>query len=196
MRHLFITSPVKVIDKDGTIISTTLSLGYDVHHRQIEELLKRAAEHVGLTDAYVHVIKLGDFSVSYRVSGFLGEAKTLLTCRSNLNLAVLDTLHEAGVEIVSPTFARHIQHSGDDPVIPLKTKHKRAKAGLAAEDVAFAKANQAQALELKKQEIQEQIAEFAEKLRELVGEEKEQMQEKIKVLELQLQEANGAENGN
>ena len=190
----FISAPVKVIDKEGTIISTTLSLGYDVHHSRIEELLVRAAKQTGLTDPYVHVMELGDFSVSYRVNGFLAEAKTLLTVRSKLNLAVLDTLHEAGVEIMSPTFARHIQHGNDQQVIPLKPKLQSIKEGMSAEDVAFAKANQAEALETKKLALQEQIASLAAKLSEVAGEEKEHLQTRIKELETQLEETNMPEN--
>ena len=190
----FISAPVKVIDKEGTIISTTLSLGYDVHHSRIEELLVRAAKQTGLTDPYVHVMELGDFSVSYRVNGFLAEAKTLLTVRSKLNLAVLDTLHEAGVEIMSPTFARHIQHGNDQQMIPLKPKLQSIKEGMSAEDVAFAKANQAEALETKKLALQEQIASLAAKLSEVAGEEKEHLQTRIKELETQLEETNMPEN--
>ncbi len=185
----FITSAVKVIDKEGTIISTTLSLGYDLHHSRIEELLVRAAAQAGLTDTYVHVIELGDFSVSYRVSGFLTEPKTLLTSRSKLNKAVLDTLHEAGVEIMSPTFARHIQHSDEKQLIPIKPKRKLTKEGTSAETVAFAKANQAEELEANKLALQEQIAELTAGLSEAAGEEKDKIQISIKALEALLAEA-------
>lgn len=44
----------------------------------------------------------GNYSVTYRVSGFLSEVKQLLSARSNLRAQMLTTLHGAGIEIVSP----------------------------------------------------------------------------------------------
>jgi hypothetical protein len=69
-----------------------------------------AAHAAGLKDSYVHILSLGDFSVSYRVSGLLLEAKTLLTCRSRLNAWVLDSLHGQEMGIVSPTTRKPCQN--------------------------------------------------------------------------------------
>ena len=55
------------------------------------------------------VISLDDFSVLYRVSGFLAEVKNLITVKSTLKKRVLDVLHENGVEIVSPAFMNQRQ---------------------------------------------------------------------------------------
>jgi small-conductance mechanosensitive channel len=52
----------------------------------------------------VQVTELGNFAVTYRVAGFLPEVKHLLTTRSQLRKAIMDTLHGEGIEIVSPTF--------------------------------------------------------------------------------------------
>ena len=42
--NLFVVSnPYKVIKQDGTIISCTVSLGYDVGHQEIEEAMITAA---------------------------------------------------------------------------------------------------------------------------------------------------------
>jgi len=193
---LFITSPVKVIDRDGTIISTTLSLGYDLHHGQIEELLISAAKITGLSDPYVHVVELGDFSVTYRVNGFLTEAKTLLTARSKLNRSVLDTLHGAGIEIMSPNFARHIQHPIDQAMIPTAMKQKKKPKRSAVEDVAFAKANQAEALEELKQDIQTQISDLSQKVSDSIGEEKDRLEAELESLNTKLAETNAPANGN
>jgi len=99
-----VTNAVTVVRASGTIISSKISLGYDVAHTRVEELLIAAAKKVELKDTYVHVIELGDFSITYKVSGFLEDIKVILTTRSNLKKAMLDTLHEANVEIVSPSF--------------------------------------------------------------------------------------------
>ncbi|MEO6201684.1 MAG: mechanosensitive ion channel family protein, partial [Nitrospirales bacterium] len=79
-----------------------MSLGYDISHKTIEKLLAEAALAANLTDPFVHIMELGDYSVTYRVSGFLVEVKQLLSARSNLRAKMLTTLHNAGIEIVSP----------------------------------------------------------------------------------------------
>ena len=74
MPNLYVvTNPVKVIRKAGTLVTAEVSLGYDVDHNRIEKALAEAAEVTNLTEAFVHVISLGDFSVIYRVAGFLKD---------------------------------------------------------------------------------------------------------------------------
>jgi small-conductance mechanosensitive channel len=103
--NLLINKPLSVIRRSGTIISVELSLGYDLHHSKIDALLLQAANQTGLEDPFVHVTQLGDFSVTYRVSGLLVETKNLLTARSNFHRHVLDCLHNNDIEIMSPTFS-------------------------------------------------------------------------------------------
>jgi len=103
--NLYLVShPLTVVRSSGTIVSARLSLGYDVSHAVVEPLLMQAARAAELQDAFVQVVELGDFSVTYRVAGFLSDTKHLLSTRSKLRRAVLDTLHGADVEIVSPAF--------------------------------------------------------------------------------------------
>lgn len=103
--NLYLASnPITVVRSSGTIVSCELSLGYDVPHHQLEPIFKAAAVKAGLQDPYMQVRDLGDFSVVYRVSGYYPEVKHLLTMCSRLRKAVLDHVHEAGIEIVSPTF--------------------------------------------------------------------------------------------
>lgn len=99
-----ITNPLTVVRSSGTVVSASLSLGYDVPYQQVEPLLVAAAEQTGLEEPFSQVMKLGDFSITYKVSGFLHESKQLLAMRSKLKRAVLDGLHGAGIEIVSPNF--------------------------------------------------------------------------------------------
>ena len=113
-----ITNPMTVVRSSGTIVSASLSLGYDESHHKVEPLLIEAATHVGLTEPFVQVMELGDFSVSYKISGFLAETKQLLAMRSNLKRAILDVLHAAGVEIVSPNFMNQRVLSSNVAVIP------------------------------------------------------------------------------
>jgi hypothetical protein len=107
-----------VVRASGTIISASLSLGYDVDHRKIETLLMTAATEIGLQEPFVQVTELGDFSVTYKVSGFLAEVKQLIAARSNLRRKILDVLHHAGVEIVSPRFMNQRLLDTEQAIIP------------------------------------------------------------------------------
>lgn len=101
--NLFLVShPITVLRSSGTIVSATVSLGYDIPHQTIDKLLVEAALAAKLNDPFVHIMELGDYAVTYRISGFLTEVKQLLSARSKLRAMMLTTLHNAGFEIVSP----------------------------------------------------------------------------------------------
>tara|TARA_R110002072_G_scaffold276051_1_gene437353 strand:- start:81766 stop:82809 length:1044 start_codon:yes stop_codon:yes gene_type:complete len=159
-----ITNPVTVVRSSGTIISTTLSLGYDVSRHRIEKLLIDAATKAELKDAYVQILELGDYSVTYRVAGFLIDPKYLISSRSKLRGQVLDVLHENGVEIVSPTFMNQRVYQSNENFIPKPEKKiKDSDNGKSPEDLIFDKAEQAEDLE----KVKEMIKETQEKLKEL-----------------------------
>jgi hypothetical protein len=143
-----VTHPVTTIRSSGTIVSTSVSLGYDVPRDRIEDALLAAAAKVGLEEPFVHVLELGDFAVTYRVSGLLREVKQLISSRSRLLACVMDRLHEANIEIVSPNFmnTRTIQES--QLFVPRRApREARAEAAAGAEAIAFDKAEEAETLE-------------------------------------------------
>ena len=144
-----ITNPVTVVCSSGTIISTTISLGYDVSHSRIEKLLLEVAEKVGLKDPYVHVMELGDFSISYKACGFLEDVKTLITARSNFKKSILDILHANLVEIVSPTFVNQRPQKEGFVFIPQGSRIVHPNIvndeKKAAEEIIFDKADEAEA---------------------------------------------------
>jgi small-conductance mechanosensitive channel len=111
------TNPVKLTRKTDTIIYSSVSLGYDVPRVLVENTLKAAAVSAGLKDPYVYITNLGDFSVSYKVHGFLEESNRYFSASSELNGQVMDHLHQAGIEIVSPGFV-YQRRVGDQVVIP------------------------------------------------------------------------------
>ncbi|MDH5632792.1 MAG: mechanosensitive ion channel family protein [Gammaproteobacteria bacterium] len=164
-----VTSPVTVVHSTGTIISATLSLGYDISHAELEPLMKRAAENAGLTDPFVLVTELGDFSVNYRVAGFLNDVKTLVTARSSLRKHVLDVLHGAGIEILSPSYMVQRPLSAGETIIPdpyLQTSAARSGSGKTdstPEEVMFAKAEEISSRE----EIRSEIAKMKDRIVEL-----------------------------
>jgi len=98
------TNPVKLTRKTDTVISTSVSLGYDISRTKIEESLKEAAVSTGLTNPYVYITNLGDYSVLYKIHGFLDDSSQYFSTISLLNANVMDVLHKKNIEIVSPTF--------------------------------------------------------------------------------------------
>jgi small conductance mechanosensitive channel len=103
--NLYIASnPVKLTRKTNTVISSSVSLGYDISRTEIEEALKEAAISTGLKDPYVYITSLRDFSVEYKIHGFLDDSNKFFSTSSQLNAKVMDKLHEKKIEIVSPAF--------------------------------------------------------------------------------------------
>ncbi|MDA0977903.1 MAG: mechanosensitive ion channel [Proteobacteria bacterium] len=162
-----VNNPVTVVHHSGTIISATLSLGYDIPHARVEELLKKAAEKSGLEDAFVLVGELNDFSVSYRVGGFSSEINHLLTTKSGLRKNVLSMLHENGIEIVSPNFMNQRVLSADEKVIPVRYLGSPVAADESKpEDMIFDKADSA----AEREELKRELAAASERLKSLTDE--------------------------
>ena len=97
----------------GIIVHTKITIGYDEPHQKIEALLLEAAEQ---TDGikkhpkpFVRITALDDFYVEYEINGSTERAKTLSAVYTALHQNILDTLHAAGVEIMSP----HIEAQRD-----------------------------------------------------------------------------------
>jgi small-conductance mechanosensitive channel len=147
-----VTQPLQVVRASGSIITAEVSLGYDVHHGRATEVLCAAAANAGLKDAFVQVRELGDFSITYRVAGLLEDIQSLISARSTLRVAMLDALHDADIEIVSPNFMNTRAVESDKVFIPAPAR--RQKAQTLAEEVAFDKADDAASLE----KIRAQIA--------------------------------------
>ncbi len=156
--NIYMTAnPISVVRSSGTIVSTTLSLGYDIHHRTAESLLLRAAKKCGLEEPFVHVQQLGSYSITYKVSGMLTDVKSLLTTRSNLCRYILDVLHENRVEIMSPAFMNQRQLPVDKKIIPLTGDQEFSENVAVAEEVVFDKAETAEQLEKEKQQLLDKI---------------------------------------
>jgi len=118
-----VTNPVKVILSSGTLVSAEVSLGYDILNADVENCLKDAASNAGLSDPFVLVMKLGDFTVTYRVSGILTEVRHLISVRSKLRRMMMDSLHRNGIEIVSPNFMNTRAIPEHKPIIPTNAQY-------------------------------------------------------------------------
>jgi small-conductance mechanosensitive channel len=156
-----VTQPMQVVRSSGTIITADVSLGYDVSHAEVSEVLLEAAVQAGLTDGFVHVRELGDFSVTYRVAGLLEDVTSLISARSRLKEAALDALHAAEIEIVSPSFMNTRALSEGRLFIPRVTRTAPPPAVAQAEEVAFDKAEQAASAEEVRKAIEAVDAEIA-----------------------------------
>ena len=149
------TNPVKVTRSSGTFISAAVSLGYDVNRLKIENCLKESALKADLKDPFVLITELGDFSIVYEVHGLLEDVKRVLTARSSLYGHMIDTLHNANIEIVSPNFMNQRQ-VGDAVFIPKKERVKvEETSSEAPEALIFDKADKAVSIENRKEKLEE-----------------------------------------
>ena len=163
-----VTNPVPVVHSSGTVVAATVSLGYDVAHTDVEKLLCSAAHKANLQDPCVQIADLGDYSVTYRVAGFLAEVKYLISVRSSLRAQVLDALHGGGVEIVSPAFMNQRQIPADRQFIPRRhwPKPTTEEATLPEEKI-FDKAEEAESRQQQATELDAVEARIKEHEKEL-----------------------------
>lgn len=150
-----ISHPMRVVRSSGTLISCELTLGYDIHRRKVTDLLRQSGEKAGLEEPFVQITGLGDFSVGYKISGFLGNVENMVSARTALSAQVLDTLHEAGIEIVSPNFMNQRPAPADQPIMPNRYQ------GQSSDDMGQADIGQAEKLMFDKAELAARV----EKLR-------------------------------
>lgn len=154
-----INNPVQVTKSDGTFIFAEVSLGYDVPRMKIEEALLEAAKDTELTEAFVHVQALGDFSIVYRIYGLLEDVKYLISAQSTLKKKMLDCLHRADIEIVSPNFMNQRVLNPEQQFIPkmMPGRFKRPAYETEkelADEVVFDKAEEAESLENLREKFQ------------------------------------------
>lgn len=119
-------------------------------------LLVEAAKRTGLEEPYVHVMELGDYTVVYRISGLLKDVKRLVTSRSRLRIESMNTLHDAGIEVMSPSVMMQRPIPSEERIMP---KRFASSEFTAKEDKPlpeariFDKAEEAEALEWKELEL-------------------------------------------
>lgn len=189
---LLVQEPYNVVRSSGTVVSAEVSLGYDVDRRDIEAALLKAIEAAELGDGFVQIRNLGDYSVNYRANGWLQEAALLVSARSRLRGKMLDALHDAGIEIVSPSFMNQRPLPPELKFIPKRKKimqPEEDKKGR-AEELLFSKAEVASAVE----NLEAKIKKLKEKLKIEVeeGEEdidRESIKEELSALTEELEQA-------
>jgi len=175
--NLYIANnPVKLTRKSNTVISTSVSLGYDVSRIKIEDALKEAAISTGLKDPYVYITKLGDYSVEYKIHGFLDDSSKFFSTSSLLNGKVMDELHEKKIEIVSPSFMNQ-RRVDEKEFIPYYQVDKPSLAEQCSpEDLIFDEAIKSEKIEKKKDFLKE-----IDKKQELLKEELKTVKDKDEI---------------
>jgi small conductance mechanosensitive channel len=176
----------KTIPSSGTIISTTVSLGYDVSRAEIEDVLIDAAEDMGLKNPFVHVLELGNFAITYKVAGLLEDVENLLTVRSDFRKTVLDHLHENRIEIVSPNFVNRRDVSEQQFIPKTVSRPAGSENGGETEEVIFEKALEAKKVEDLDQlvdELNDQISELKESDADQAARRIEEIERRIEAIE-------------
>ena len=103
----------------GLILYTSVT-GYDVPWKEVHKLLMDAAratpDVVEEPEPFVLQTSLNDFSVTYELNAYIKEVKQLARIQSGLHQNIQDKFHEAGIEIMSPSFSA--LRDGNETAIP------------------------------------------------------------------------------
>jgi small conductance mechanosensitive channel len=168
--NLYIANnPVKLTRKANTVISTSVSLGYDISREKIEEALRDAANETGLSNPYIYITSLGDFSVVYKIHGFLEDSSKYFSTTSLLNAKVMDKLHAKSIEIVSPNFVNQRRFDEKKFIPKQVVKQTELVNEKSPEDLIFDEAIKSEKIEIKKdylKEIDKKQAVLKEKLKD------------------------------
>jgi len=98
----------KKAQNPGFILHTSVGIGYDTPWRQVEEMLKMAADRTeGLVKdppPFVLQRALGDFAITYEINVYCTEPQKTLYYYSKLHENILDVFNEYNVQIMTPNY--------------------------------------------------------------------------------------------
>lgn len=107
-------------DTTGLILHTTITLGYDVPWRQVNEALIQAAiatsEILATPAPFVLQTALNDYHVSYELNAYTDNFTKIPNTYSTLHQNIQDKCNEAGIEILSPSYLA--MRDGNHTTIP------------------------------------------------------------------------------
>jgi len=96
------------VKKEGLVLHTSVTIGYDIPWKKVEELLIEAAlksEFIQAEPApFVLQTSLDDNYVAYELNAYSKEAKKMALIYSDMHRNILDAFNKAGVEILSPQY--------------------------------------------------------------------------------------------
>lgn len=98
----------RMVGTQGLILHTTVTIGYNVPWRKVQDLLLAAARltpHVRETPApFVLQSSLNDYHISYELNIYTNQPQAMLDIYSALHQHIQDQFNTAGVEIMSPGY--------------------------------------------------------------------------------------------
>jgi small-conductance mechanosensitive channel len=98
-----------VAKREGLILHTQVTIGYDAPWRQVHNLLLQAARAtpriLGTPAPFVWQKSLNDFYVTYELNAYTDHPEVLDDTYAQLHQAIRDAFDAAGVEIMSPHYA-------------------------------------------------------------------------------------------
>ncbi|MCB1139497.1 MAG: mechanosensitive ion channel [Leptospiraceae bacterium] len=110
-------------ETDGLILHSTVTIGYDVPYKQVQDLLIKAAsevEHIKPSPApFVLQTSLDDYYISYQINCYTDHPDRMARIYSALHQNILDRFNEAGVEIMSPHY--YALRDGNQITLPEKS---------------------------------------------------------------------------
>ena len=103
------------LSKDGLILHTTVTIGYDVPWREVHGLLISAALSTPniqtVPKPFVLQTSLDDYYVSYELNAYTTTPKLMAMTYSKLHQNIQDQFNNAGVEIMSPAYMAYREGS-------------------------------------------------------------------------------------
>jgi small-conductance mechanosensitive channel len=104
-------------DATGTLLSTTVTIGYDAPWRKVHEMLISSAlathQIQSTPSPYVYQRALSDFYVEYQLFMHSNSPDIQIKILSELHQKIQDEFNRAGIQIMSP----HFMIQPDHPVI-------------------------------------------------------------------------------
>lgn len=112
----------------GLILHTSVGIGYETPWRQVDAMLKIAADRTPglLKEPPPFVLKtaLGDFAVSYEINAFCEDPKKTAQVYADLHENILEQFNEYGVQIMTPAY----EGDPESPKVPPKDRWYAAPA--------------------------------------------------------------------
>jgi len=94
--------------EQGLILHTTVGIGYETPWRQVEAMLRMAAERTPglLAEPRPFVLQkaLGDFCVTYEINAYCDQPQAMARIYTALHQNILDLFNEYGVQIMTPAY--------------------------------------------------------------------------------------------
>jgi small-conductance mechanosensitive channel len=106
--------------REGLLIHTTVTIGYDVPWRIMHQTLMAAAKKTsGIKESpepFVLQTALEDFYVAYQINAYTSEARKMVLILSELHQNIQDECNARGIEIMSPHY--RAMRDGNNTTIP------------------------------------------------------------------------------